>query len=69
MTKKINAHLLTRFLNEINHYEIYRLHMAQAQRALKQFKDDAEMTAKIQAVIQNIRETYRLACAKDQEVA
>ena len=69
MAKKIDTQALSNFLKQVDHHQIYKLHMAQARDALKQFRGNAEMTDKIQAVIEKIQQTYQEACAKEQEVA
>jgi hypothetical protein len=66
MAKKFDTQALTNFLAQVDHHQIYKLHMAQARDALKQFKGDADKTAKVQAIMVKIRDTYEQACANEQ---
>ncbi len=47
---------------KIDHHEIYKLHMAQAYQAKKQFASDPVKLAKVNAIEDKIKDTYKKAC-------
>ena len=57
---KLNNELIKKMLAQKNDPAvIYKLHMAQARDAKKQFKDNPEALAKIDVIIANIKQTYK----------
>jgi hypothetical protein len=66
MAKKINSAAISAFLKQVDHHQIYKLHMAQARDTKKQFINDPEMLTKIDAIIEKIQKTYAEAC-KEKE--
>ena len=55
-----------KYLQQADHHEIYRLHMAQARQTRKMFANDPKAQSQIDTIEAKIRLTYRQAC---QEVA
>ena len=68
MAKKIDTQLLN-FLKQVDHHDIYKLHMSQARATRKEFKNNPEVLAKISLIEQKILATYEQACAKEQKAA
>ena len=59
-TTKLNNQAVQALLAQKNDPAvIYKLHMAQARDAKKQFKDNPEALAKIDVIIANIKQTYK----------
>jgi hypothetical protein len=58
MAKKIDPAALRAFINTITPEETYKLHMAQARSAKKEFADNPYMLAKIDAITAKIKQTY-----------
>lgn len=69
MAKKIDIQAITKLLEQMDHHQIYKLHMAQARATRKQFAGNQLMLDKVDAIIDKIGATYAQACAKDKEVA
>jgi hypothetical protein len=67
MAKKIDSAMITSFLAQVDHHQIYKLHMAQVRDSRKMFKNDAEMLSKVDAIEIKIKETYRQACLEAAE--
>ena len=61
MAKQIDSAALQAFVNRITPEEIYKLHMAQARAAKREFKDNPEALAKIDVIIEKIKQTYALS--------
>ena len=65
MAKKIDTNVVKAFnayMAKIDHHEIYKLHMAQAYQAKKQFASDPVKLAKVNAIEDKIKDTYKKAC-------
>lgn len=57
------AALAQQYISEADHHEVYRLHMAQARRARREFRNDPAKLERIAHIESRILETYRQACA------
>ena len=56
--KKIDTQALQSFIKQVDHHQIYKLHMAQARQTQQMFKNDPAMLAKVDAIIAKIKQTY-----------
>ena len=57
------AALAQRYIQQADHHEIYRQHMAQARAARREFRNDPAKLERIAHIESRILETYRQACA------
>ena len=60
---KISSAQLKSFIDNIDHHQIYKLHMAQARQTRKMAANDPAVLAKIDVIEARIRQTYKDACA------
>jgi hypothetical protein len=65
---KISSAQLKSYIDNIDHHEIYKLHMAQARQTRKMFANDPAVLAKIDVIEAKIKQTYQDACAAQQSV-
>ena len=58
----MNTDALKKYIDNIDHHEIYKLHMAQARHAKKRLQGNPEALAKLDLVIEKVKQTYKDAC-------
>jgi len=53
------------YVQQADHHEIYKLHMAQTRQTRKMFANDPAVLSEIDAIEAKIKQTYKDACAKE----